>query len=165
MKIAVQFSHEKYPDELLQESITDILSQHTTLSLATTGDTSYINTAHYGFNEKLELFILTNPETQHGKNAAVNPSVAVAIWTEPEKWGTNLQGLQLFGSYSEVQPKDLPEAMAAFAERIPAFSDTFKTPNDILAGINRLFRIKVESLKLLDEPRFGRRNYIVLNLM
>ena len=65
----IKLKNSKYKEEDLKKSIFDILDKNSTLALATIKDnTSYINTAHFGYNENLELFILTLPSSQHTKN-------------------------------------------------------------------------------------------------
>ena len=165
MKVTTSFVHEKYTNEELQESISAILSANNTLALSTQmEDRAYINTAHYGFDENLQLFIITSGDTQHGQNAATHPHVGVAIWNRPTTPGEHLEGVQLFGVYSPVKGEEVTHALAAYAENIKGFGDKFKTKEDIeKAGIT-FYKISVKALKLIDEPHFGRRNFISLRL-
>jgi len=164
MKLKLHFSHTHYNDEELAQSITNILEDSTELALATQkNNQSHINVAHYAYNNLLELYILTQPSTQHTKNIDLNPSVAAAIWNATATPGENLRGLQLFGVCERVQKLELNNALRQYSQRFKSFREVIKHPTDFAKGItdSRFFVIKVEWLKLIDEPRFGRRNFII----
>lgn len=166
MQLAVSFNHDKYTDDELRNSIVKILSANNTLALSTVRDeTGYINTAHYGFSAGLELFLITAVETQHSKNAVSHPQVGVAIWNRPAVAGTNLEGLQLFGNYELVKNEDIAKAYEAYVTNIPSTKEGITSPEDFVAKGLVFHKITVEKIKLLDEPNFGRRNYIELTVL
>lgn len=165
MQITTTFGHEKYSNEELQESISAILSANNTLALSTVkGDGGYINTAHYGWDETFNLYIITDEDTQHSINAVSHPHVGVAIWNRPATPGENLQGLQLFGVYAKVEGEEVEKALAVYSANISGFGDKFKTVEDIEKVEITFYKISVKSLKLIDEPKFGRRNFISLEV-
>lgn len=163
MNLSMQFNHEKYSDEELKAAIQDVLEKNTTLALATVdnGD-PYINTAHFGYSEKLEFFIITSPTTKHSQNAEKNPHVAIAIWNTPEKSGTNLQGLQLFGVYKRVNGKEIDYALRVYGAGSKDFLEKFPSAEVFEKAGLTFYKITVNKIKLLNEPRFGRRNFIDL---
>jgi uncharacterized protein len=161
--LKVQFNHPAYRNRDLAESITDILDSNIILAMATVQNhDAYINSAHYAYNERLEMIIFTHPYSEHGKNLAANPSIAVAVWKRPEAWGMNLQGLQLFGTSAVIEDADLDEAIETYKTRFPAFGHLIQHAEDFDRDITdlRLYRIQVERVKLIDETRFGHRNWI-----
>lgn len=165
MQITKTFGHEKYSDSELQESISTVLSANNTLALSTVkGDSGYINTAHYGFDSEFNLYIITDEDTQHSINASTHPRVAVAIWNRPTTPGENLQGVQLFGTYTKVEGDEVEKALAAYAVSSPGFANKFKTKEDIEKAEITFYKIAIDSLKLIDEPKFGRRNFIPLEV-
>jgi len=121
-----------------------------------------INSAHYAYNERLELILFTHPYSEHGKNLAANPSAAAAIWKKPEAWGMNLQGVQLFGSCVRVEDAELDEAIQTYNVHFPAFRHLIHVAEDFERDLTdlRLYRIQVERIKLIDEGRFGHGNWI-----
>jgi len=165
--LQVRFGHASHPDQVLCESIQGILDAHNSMAMATVTPTgqSYINTIHYGYDNRLNFFVLTQPFTQHSQNVAANPSVSVAIWNEPQVWGTDLKGLQLFGNCERVKEAELQHAIDAFTQHIPAFGDVFKTPADTEKSESKLYVIHTVGVKILDEPRFGRRNYLTAEIL
>lgn len=161
-----KFGHPSHSDNDLYDSISKLFANNTDLAMATVVDgKAYVNTVHYAFNEALDLFILTQAHTQHGINLTKNPSIAVAIWNKPEVPGSNLEGIQLFGTCKQVSALGLPEAIMVYGSRFVSFGQAIKHPQDFDKGITdaRLYVIKSNSGKLLDEPKFGRRNYISFN--
>jgi uncharacterized protein YhbP (UPF0306 family) len=165
-RLKVQFNHPAYRNRDLAESITDILDHNIILAMATVqhGE-AYINSAHFAYDDRLELLIFTHPYSEHGKNLAANPSVAAAIWKTPEAWGMNLQGLQLFGTCAPADDGEgLDDAIRVYGRRFPAFHHLIQSAADFERDITdlRLYRIQVERVKLIDETRFGHRNWIVV---
>lgn len=161
----VQFNNPAYRNRDLAESICDILDSSIILAMATVHNTdAYINSAHYAYNERLELVIFTHPFSEHSKNLAVNPSVAAAIWKRPEAWGQNLQGVQLFGTCSLVSGDNAQAAIDTYAARFPQFSHLIRVAEDFERGITdlRLYRLQVAQVKLIDETRFGHGNWITV---
>lgn len=164
-RLNVQFNHPAHRNRDLVESITDILDDHFILAMATVhhGD-AYINSAHFAYNDRLEMVIFTHPFSEHGKNLAANPSVAVSVWKRPEDWGMNLQGLQLFGTSAIAEADELQAAIDTYKTRFPAFGHVIQEADDFERGITdlRLYVIKIAEVKLIDERRFGHRNWITV---
>jgi uncharacterized protein YhbP (UPF0306 family) len=164
-RLNVQFNHPAYRNRDLAESITDILDDHFILAMATVHNgEAYINSAHYAYNERLELVIFTHPYSEHGKNLVANHSVAAAVSKRPEAWGMNLQGVQLFGKAGLVEEDELQGAIDTYSQRFPAFSHIIQVVEDFERDITdmRLYKLKVEQVKLIDETRFGHRNWITV---
>jgi uncharacterized protein YhbP (UPF0306 family) len=162
-RLNVQFNHPAYRNRDLAESITDILDDHFILAMATVhhGE-AYINSAHFAYNDRLEMVIFTHPYSEHSQNLAVNPSVAVSVWKRPEAWGMNLQGVQLFGTCEIADDHELQAAIDTYKARFPAFGHIIQSAEDLERGITdlRLYVIKIAEIKLIDEHRFGHRNWI-----
>lgn len=159
----VQFNHAQYSDEILAASVCALLDNNIILAMATVqvGD-SYINSAHFAYNERLELIIFTHPYAEHSQNLLLNTSVAVAVWNTPPVWGLYLQGLQMFGHAAPVPTESLPQAITVYRQRFPAFGNVIHAAEDFERNITtmRLYAIQVERIKLIDELRFGKRNWI-----
>lgn len=165
MNLNITFNHPDFSDDLIAESLTDVLDASWTLAMATVQNgMSYINTAHFAYNEWLELVIFTDPAAEHSRNLAINPSVAAAVWKQPQEWVTNLQGVQIFGQAVYASGVQLADAIHTYTSRYFGFSRLITTPADFEKGItpNRLYVIRPQRIKLLDETRFGRRNWLDL---
>ena len=163
MNLSLTFAHQQYSDQALNESVDAILNEsHLGAMASVRGTEAYINTAYFVYSDDLSLYFLSQRGDAHSKNVDANPSVAVAVWAASARWGEDLRGLQLFGECVSLSlGADLVKGMQLFARQFPAFSSLVKHPGEFAEGVtSRMYRISVSALKLLDEPRFGRRNYI-----
>ena len=159
--------HPQYSSSQLAESITDILNNNTLAAFSNImGEESYIFTSYFAYSDKLELYYFSGQTTQHVKNLDRNKSTAVAVWNPTVNWGKDLQGIQLFGTSQLVQGIAIAEAIMLYTKRFVNFADIIKMPEDFAKGIteSRFFVVKVKTLKLIDEVRFGHRNYITVEL-
>ena len=164
--MVISFSHEKYSDEKLLESIKSILSSSDLCSIASIKDKkiSYIHTAYFAFSDSLKLYFLSDPSTQHCKNVVKNPSVAVAVSDSHQPWQENKRGLQLFGTSKIAQGKENITAQVLYIQRFVGYKDwyTLLTKKDLLKFKSKFYVIEVEWMRLFDEPRFGEEVFITL---
>jgi len=166
-KLNITLAHPSFPSNDLCESVASILDENDSGAMSTLrGNKAYINTAFFTYSSDLHLYFLSRLYDEHSKNIEQNHSTAVAIWSIPEVWGTDLRGVQLFGTSELVPFSKLIEPLRIYNQRFPLFSNTVKHPEDFNKGVteSRIYVLKVDSLKLLDEPRFGRRNYLTLEV-
>ena len=164
-----RFHNKKYEDKKLNESLFDILNNNKLLSIATINSKkeSYINTAYYSFDEKLKLYIITNPKSNHSINLSKNYSVAVSIFDSHLKfWEDKLQGVQLFGKGYKTPISQLPKGTSCFIKRFPPFKEIVKNPKDFMkkSVTVMLYTLEISRIKLFDEKRFGEENFIELKL-
>jgi uncharacterized protein YhbP (UPF0306 family) len=72
------------------------------MALSTIGsDGSWTCPVHYRYNEELELFFMSLPDTKHVKNIYTDPRVSVAIFSPPNSKGEKL-GLQIKGIATDL---------------------------------------------------------------
>jgi len=165
----LRFNHSQYSDRQLNESLFDILEHNKLLSLATvtSNGNAYINAAYYAFDEKLKLYIITDPKSNHCINLNKNSSVAVSIFDSHLKfWYDKLKGVQLFGRGHKTTLSQLPKGTYCFLKRFPLFKELVKNPNDFMKkGVGvKLYTLEINKIKLFDEKKFGEENFIDLNL-
>jgi len=164
-----KFNRPEYPDNKLNESIFEILNNNKLLSLATITPrgNAYINTAFYAFDEKLRLYIVTDPKYNHSMNLNKNSSIAATIFDSHLKfWKDKLQGVQLFGKGYRTPILQLHKGTSCFLKRFPVFKELVKSPKDFMkkAVTVKLYTLEINHLKLFDEIRFGEENFIELRL-
>lgn len=168
MNLSFVFEHKDHLDSALNESISGILNATKLLSMATVrmDGTAHINNAYFAFDEALRLFIITDPQSVHGRNLATNHSVAVTVSDSNQEFWTPLRGLQLCGTCQQTSLLGLPHALTCFLGRFPVFGELVRGPADFAAKALdvRLHTITVERLKLFDEPAFGEEVYIDLEI-
>jgi hypothetical protein len=165
--IKVAFGHPDHGDALLGESIGGILSRSELAALATARDGEpHVATVSYAFTRDLTLYFISAQTDVHSQDITANPSAAVAIWTTPEAWGKELQGIQLFGRCEVlgVGPEFLT-AMRLYLARFPAFTALLKNPGEFKAGVHaRMYAMRPTRLRLIDEAAFGHRTFFDLQI-
>ena len=166
--ISASFGHASIDDDSIRESLSQLLTLNRLGAMASIRDVSfsYVNTAYFVYDARLTLYFLSQPEDQHVKNCENNESVAVAVWGTPQLWGTDLHGVQMFGRCEKVGVGiELISAMRLFLSAFPACASIFLEPGRFREGVNsQMFAVRVQSMKLLDERRFGRRVYISVHV-
>jgi len=165
MSLSLTYSHPKHSDAALNESIQSILEANELMGMATVrGSEAYVNTAYFAFNDQLDIFLLCEPTTQHSQNLIGNASMAATIFDSHQPWTADKRGLQLFGKCQMATGVVLGEAVGRYLKRFVGLKQWVSSPDDILRGaINSKFYVmRVNSLKLFDEPRFGKEQFITL---
>lgn len=164
-KINLSYNHDSYSDKELNESLSDLLEEQALGAMSSVHNGQpHINTAYFVPSNDLTLYFLSPPDDRHSLFVKENPSVAIALWKHPEEWGINLHGVQLFGTCEKLGiGTELVSAMSLYLKRFPAVQCIIKEPGKIMDGVNsRLYAVRVSSIKLLDEARFGEEKYIEL---
>lgn len=160
----VRFTRGEVPLDGFRESVNEILAESRlfTLATATASGGVHANTAFFAADEELALCFVSERTTEHSRNAAEDPRAAATVFCEPPQYGEQLRGLQLFGRVAECEADELSHALDVYQGRFPEFAADPEVRERFRTGTapSALYRFTVESLTLLDEPRFGRRNYI-----
>ncbi|KAF5994165.1 pyridoxamine 5'-phosphate oxidase family protein [Streptomyces sp. WAC00263] len=150
-------------DASLRASLEAVLSGTTLFSLATNGpDGAHINTAFFAADSELDLYFVSERSTRHSQNVASDPRAAATVMLQPPQYGEHLQGVQLFGHAHEARETEAKTALACYQGRFTSFAQDAALRDLFLngSGSSALYRFRVDSLMLLDEPRFGRRQYL-----
>lgn len=168
MNLSFKFNHPEYPDTALNDSILEILESNILCAIATIKEdqTSYIHTAYYCFNDSLDFFFLSDPNSQHCRNITINDTVAIAIYNSDQPWAEDQKGAQILGRCQQAKGRKLIEATTLYLKRFTSLSDWIKHPDDFVKGAldTRPFVIKTHWLQLYDTKRFGDENFIPLPL-
>lgn len=167
--LKLKYNYPKYSDEKLNKSISSILDLNTLLSMATIKDKneSYINTVYYAYNDKLNFYYLSPPDTQHSKNLEKNSSVAVSIFDSRQNPPTiNKRGLQIFGDCKLAKGIDLIDGFKQYSIRYSSILKYIKKPGDLLKKIihSKLYFFKPASIKIFDEVTFGTEQWVTVSI-
>jgi uncharacterized protein len=169
MPLTVKFEGTEIPSATVAESVEAIAAQTSVLSLAT-GDVTgapHANMAFFALGPDFDLFFVSEPGTRHGRNVAARPRASASVWLAPPEYGEHLQGMQLTGECAIAADDVAVAAFAAYSGRFPSFGRDPAMRESYLAGTaaSSLYRFRVNSLTLVDEPRLGRRNYLTLDVV
>lgn len=150
-------------------AVVDILSGNDVFFLATTGGIGEPNgnMAFFAFDDDLSMYFVSDRSTRHSANLVRDQRAAAAVHLPPPAFGEGLRGAQLRGSAGEVPLSDAAHALDTYRRRFPDFAQDAATRDEYLhaAGPTVLYRISVAEVTVLDEPRFGRRNYITASIV
>lgn len=167
MRLDFAFNHAQYSDDDLNTSIQEILEENILCAMATVTEenSSYINTAYYCYNDRLEFFILTDPDSKHSQNLRANNSVALAICDSRQPWTEDQKGLQIVGRCQPATGAKLVEATTRYLRRFVGLKEWITHPGDFAKGAlnTRPYVIQTAWLKLYDTKRFGDDNFIPLS--
>lgn len=162
-RIRASSEHEKDKEKIVQ-SIISILENNTLLTLSTFDEKNNqpcCSTAYYVFDNKLNLYLWTSPNTLHSKNIKRNPKVAVNIFDSTQKWGTLLKGLQIFGKAKVVDKKELLIGGVLYMKRFPSVVKFVKKILDFhsLKLESKMYKIEMNRIKVFDEETFGKEEF------
>lgn len=153
------------PNEL-GESLGAVLAGAQLMAMATVTDSGspHVNTVFFAESTDLRLLFVSERLSKHCQFLKANPSTAASVWLDPPEYGEQLRGAQLFGTVTELSGNQAVGAFDRYREKFPAFRGDTQM-RDLLVradGTVAIYQIMVDRVTLLDEPRFGRRNYIDL---
>lgn len=151
------------PGDLIVGAVEALLDENNLCSISTVTPDGlpHICTGYFAPAAGLQLIIFTGPETRHGINLAANPAAAICIFDSHQKWGGPLRGVQLFGTMQLTSGVGAVRAFGNYAKRFAGLLASAKAYPD-LEGVtdSRFFVFSPETVKVLDEPRFGHRKYL-----
>lgn len=165
----VYFVNPNYPNKRLQTSILKILETTRLCSIATVGreNKSHINTAYFCYNDILEIYFLSDPNSTHCHNIARRPNVAMTIFDSNQPWDQSKCGLQLFGTCKITGSKQAKSADALYKARFPSYAQWVEVLNaaERKGFTSRFYIFRPTQIKILDENDFGEETYVVVRLI
>ncbi|MBI3887755.1 pyridoxamine 5'-phosphate oxidase family protein [Candidatus Microgenomates bacterium] len=133
-----------------QQKVFEYLQTQKLMSLATNGKTLWAATIFYAVDESLNLYVVTGPKTEHGRNFSQNPTVCGTICDSHQLNGDNKIGVQFRGVVEEVNGvESLTRAIALWNRINPGVEKWVNIKNIQANKINsRVFKIKPQVIKL-----------------
>lgn len=149
------------------ESIIKILEANTLCTLATINKngTPHANTAYYAVDSDLNIYLLTEPSTQHSQNIARNKNLAMTIFESKQPWGKPHRGLQLGGVCGQVSAKDQEKVFTVYATKHPELLNLVRTSSRLLKELeSRFYMVNTTWIKLIDEQKYGMETHFLIQL-
>jgi uncharacterized protein YhbP (UPF0306 family) len=159
MKVRLLEGSEAHDAALVQRSALEILGGNTLCSMATVDpidSSAYVWTAYYCLSDDMRLFVLTPPQSHHGRHLERNESTAVAVYDSRQAWDSSKRGLQLFGTAAQTKGSETSRALVLYLRRYPAVALIVKHPSELAHIDARFYAVTVGRGRLLDEGVFGR---------
>src|SRR5574341_214539 len=145
-------------EKRVQRIVYPLLAENLLWSMAsvTTDGRAHINTAYFSYSPKLELYFFSHPKALHCQNILNNPSMAIAIFSSSQTWGSSDCGLQLFGTCKQATRQETSKADKLYAERFAEYR-AWKAglASDLPGQDYRFYRFATAELKVFDEKELG----------
>jgi len=146
------------------DSIAHLLKNEQLCALATLNEdlTPHINNAYFAQLADCDLTIWSSPKTQHCRNIERHGAVAISIFSTETSWGADVHGLQMFGEMRLATGADAARAFRAYASKYVGLTQWAKAIDDADRMFeSRFYSFHTRKIKLIDERRFGKENYVV----
>ncbi|KJK58693.1 pyridoxamine 5'-phosphate oxidase family protein [Saccharothrix sp. ST-888] len=164
MAYRLEITQGDWPAGEFAKGVEGLLAESMVLTLATAAPEfgPHANLAFFAHDEDLVLYFVSERSTRHSRYLAEEARAAATVFLPPPVFGEQLRGVQLTGSAGEAWGRQAEAALAAYRRRYPAFAEDPEVRQQFLtgAGAAALYRFQVEELTAVDEPHFGRRNYL-----
>lgn len=148
----------------LRSRVLALLGEHHVMTLATTGeDGPWSAAVFYDFEKTgvLKLTFLSAPGTQHARNLAIHPRVAVTIQHDYTDW-PSIRGLQMVGEARPIAPGHEAQARTRYQERFPLIGRGAGLPRKLLEALDKIrwYEFVPSDVWVIDNTRgFGQREH------
>ncbi|NCN44997.1 MAG: hypothetical protein COU63_00255 [Candidatus Pacebacteria bacterium CG10_big_fil_rev_8_21_14_0_10_36_11] len=129
------------------------ITERVQMVIATQGEHPWIATVYYSFDDDLNLYFLSNPETIHCKHITANPQVAVAIADSPQNPASKKMGIQIFGLAEQITSKNkIVHALKLWRNTLNVKSDAYTYEGMMKKLIKgRMYKITPKKMKFFNE--------------
>ena len=168
MKLELDSESAEIPEADVRNALNEILEATRLLTLATAGKSRpWASVAFFAADAELNLYILTEVDSQHALNTKLDPKVAVTIFDSHQDWGPgDLRGLQVEGICHRLDGHSREIGWAAYSERFSEVKRYFESTEDLDDdGESDIYMIQLQSIKMLYERHFGPERYVQLNVI
>jgi uncharacterized protein YhbP (UPF0306 family) len=151
------FSLMRIKDQVRQD-ITDFLKVNGVMTLATCEKNEpWVCTVYYGIDEKLNMFIVTDPNSRHGKSLANNPKVAFNIFDSHTKNTDPKQGVQGTGVIEQVKGIiEVTKALILWHKANPGLESRLDVKYLVKkASDARIYKVTPEYVKFFNKQLYG----------
>jgi len=133
--------------------IKTFLVDHYQMVIATNGEYPWIATVYFSFDEALNLYFLSDPNTTHCKHITGNSNVSIAIATSPQNPAIKKKGLQLFGVVEQISDKHkITHALNLWRKTLGVTSDLYTYEGMMKNAIKgRMYKVTPRKMKYFNE--------------
>ncbi|TMD11835.1 MAG: pyridoxamine 5'-phosphate oxidase family protein [Chloroflexi bacterium] len=140
--MTVERRSRRFSSARLERVARRLMNASSLCSLATVspGGRAHINHMYFAWNDRFDVFWISDRDSTHSRNVVRNSSAAVTIYASNQIWGKPDRGIQLLGTAHESTSRD---SRNAYARR---FRDFDPEENDL-----PYYRFRPRAVKLFDE--------------
>ena len=160
----VRFDHAEYTTDRIAKSVERILEATQLCSMATVseGNVSHINTAYFCFDDRLDIYFVSQLSSVHIRNIATNPSMAVSIFDTHQPWDDWKTGLQFFGTVRSTDKHEFKHGSELYKKRFPDSKKWLHSLGQSVASsvVPPFYLFTPARVKVLDEEDFGEETFV-----
>ncbi|EKD23935.1 MAG: hypothetical protein ACD_81C00141G0008 [uncultured bacterium] len=147
-----------------KEALLKYLSSQKVMALATFGNHVESCTVYFSVDKDLNFFFISNPETEHCKNIAINPKVAASIADDGQDVLDKKIGVQIKGIAEELSSIETVLAALTFWNKANFISDEPISVEQMKKKVmsSRAYKIKPTEIKFFNEALFSPGGYDIL---
>lgn len=146
----------EYEERITRDRVACLLDGHNTMSLATSRDGEVYAASLFYASDGLTLYFLSNPDSSHSVNIALNHRAAVTISKDHSDWRT-VCGLQIKGRVFEVSESEEEAARKVFGKKYPFLAGLLGN-RELFRGARGIsfYKVVPETVRLIDNTvHFG----------
>lgn len=134
-----------------KKEVLEFLKDYKLMSVGTYNKLPWAATVFYLYDEKFNLYFVSNPKTLHCQNIDKNPKVSVTVADSHQKGDDKKMGFQARGIAKKVaSPKEIKGIIEAWNNR--KFDNTTLTYKVFMkVWSSRFYKIKLTEIKMFDE--------------
>ena len=133
--------------------ITDFLHTQYQMVIATYGEHPWIATVYYSLDVNLSFYFLSDPETLHCKQIAINPNVALSIGDAPQDPSAKKKGIRIFGVAEIISGMyRIRHALDFWRKALGVTSDAYTYEGMMKKLIKgRMYKVRPRKIKFFNE--------------
>ena len=151
-------------DKRVRRIVLRLLADNVLCSMAsvTVEGHAHINTAYFSYSPELEVYFLSHHKALHCQNILSNPSMAIAVFSSNQTWGSSDCGLQLFGTCKQTTGREATKADKLYGKRFAEYN-AWKAglASDSQGRDYRFYRFVTAELKVFDEKGLGSGTFVL----
>ncbi len=143
--------------ELTKSLIKEFLGQHQLMTLATSGhDHPWIAVVYYTFDQDLNLYFLSSPETLHCRHLVHNKQVAISISDSRQKVSDKKKGLQIYGLADQVSRADKIKHVLKMWKRAIGVKDPQLSYENMMGKVikSKIYKVTPKKIKFFNQELF-----------
>lgn len=139
-------------DEILK-LIKEFMQPRYQMVLATYGEHPWIATLYYSFDENINIYFLSNPETIHCMQLVENPQVALTIADSPQEPSSKKKGVQMYGFAEQIEDKqNIIHALSLWRNTLNVTSEAYTYEGMMSNQIKgRMYKIVPQKMKYFNQ--------------
>jgi uncharacterized protein YhbP (UPF0306 family) len=142
--------------KLTETQVIDFLKTQKLMIVATSGDFPWIANVYFTFDDNLNLYFFSDPNTLHCRQIAQNGAVAVSIVDSHQDVSQLKRGLQISGIAEQISDMEkIKQSLKMSKEALGIINSEISYKNILQKVIKgRMYKIVPKRIKLFDQELF-----------